>query len=125
MCNICFPTCGRCKPVSIVLFTCLNCGRADNVTRDEYLMYANLPHKLSEAEAEMHEANAGAPLLCKECGTNLLETLQRKIVPAMCKRSQIQCGFPCGRHTQDPEPSNPCTTMVPIGPYLPDADLRQ
>ncbi len=117
MCNICFPTCGRCKPISIVVFTCLSCGKPDNVTREEYLMYTNLPHKLSDAELKMRADNGGAPLLCKECGNDLLETLRQKIQPTMCKRSQIQCGFPCGRHTQDPTPDNPCATMVPIGPY--------
>lgn len=117
MCDICLPTCGLCKPISIVMFTCMECGKAGNVTREEYLMHMGLPHRLSEAEAKMHEANAGAPLLCKECGCDLLETLQRKIQPASCRRSQILCGFPCGRHTQDPDPSNPCKTMVPIGSY--------
>lgn len=117
MCNVCFPTCGRCRPVSIVTFTCLECGKADKVSREEYLMYTELPHKLSEYEQKMHAANAGAPLLCKECGGNLLETLRQKIAPAQCKRSQILCGFPCGRHTQDHNPSDPCATMVPVGAY--------
>ena len=117
MCNICFPTCGRCRPISIVTFACPECGKADKVTREEYLMFTGRPHKLSEFEEKMHAENGGAPRVCAGCGCDLSDFLQQKITPTACKRSQITCGFPCGRHEQDPEPGNPCMTMVPVGPY--------
>ncbi len=120
MCNVCFPTCGRCRPVSIVTFTCPNCGKSDSVTREEYLMYTGRPHKLSDAERAMHESNGGAPRLCKGCGVNLASLLEERITPASCRRSRILCGFPCGRHTQDEDPDNPCATMVPVGEYSED-----
>lgn len=124
MCNICFPTCGRCRPISIVTFTCPECGKSDSMSREEYLMFTKRPHRLTEAEKLLHEKNDGAPRLCKGCGCNLYDALQKKITPAPCKRSNILCGFPCGRHTQDPDPENLCVTMVPVGEYR-EEDLGQ
>lgn len=122
MCEVCLPTCGICKPMSVVMFACEECEMPGHVTREEYLMYAGLPHRLSEAELKMHGANAGKSLLCKECGRDLLETLRKRVPPAPCKRSRIICGFPCGCCMHDHDPSNPCKTMVPVGPY-PEGDL--
>lgn len=121
MCNICFPTCGRCRPVSIVTFACPECGKPDSTTREGYLMHTGRPHKLADFEKMMHEENAGRPLRCKECGCDLTETLQQRVIPASCKRSQILCGFPCGRRVQDADPENPCSTMVPMGDYREEA----
>ena len=123
MCNICFPTCGRCRPISIVTFTCSKCGKSDSISREEYLMFTKRPHRLTEAEKLLHDKNDGAPRLCKGCGCNLYDVLQQKITPAACKRSNILCGFPCGRHTQDPDPENLCATMVPMGEYR-EEDLK-
>ena len=86
-------------------------------------MFTKRPHRLTEAEKLLHEKNDGAPRLCKGCGCNLYDVLQQKITPAACKRSNILCGFPCGRHTQDPDPENLCATMVPMGEYR-EEDLK-
>lgn len=87
MCEACLPTCGICKPMSVVMFVCEECEMPGNVSREEYLMYAGLPHRLTEGEAKMHEANAGSPLLCKECVCDLLEMLKKKVRPAPCRRT--------------------------------------
>lgn len=112
----CNPTCGRCRPKGIVEINCPECGMPNSMTREEYLLFFDLPHRKSILEKKMLErGGVGAPS-CKACGRKLAEPFRRAIAPKPCNPQQVICGFPCGRSDEPREEGTPpCKTMVPLG----------
>lgn len=90
--------------------------RPCQMTRDEYLIRSGLPHKRSIMEKKMIERGETEAILCDACGADLIETFRREIEPLPCTRSQVICGFPCGRRNEaHVEGVMPCPHMVPVG----------
>lgn len=112
----CNPLCGDCRPKRIVQVRCPECGAVAQMTRDEYLLYFDLPHRKSVLEQKIVERGGVPDPLCGQCGAALTEAFRAEIQPAECKSNRILCGFPCGRKS-DPyrEGSRGCPTMVPLG----------
>ena len=112
----CNPLCGDCRPKRIVQTHCPECGLLAEMSRDEYLIYFELPHRKSVMEKKIIERGGVAVPKCAGCGADLTEAFDAAIQPAECRSNRIVCGFPCGRKN-DPyrEGSRGCPTMVPLG----------
>lgn len=111
----CNPSCGQCRPKRIFTVHCPDCGAPREVTREEYLILFDLPHRKNPIERKLIERGAGETPYCKGCGRDLTETVRGAIVPAPCRAQRILCGFPCGRSSEpEREGAMPCPTMVPL-----------
>jgi len=85
------------------------------MSRDEYLVFFELPHRKSVMGKKIVERGGVAAPKCAGCGASLVETFREAVQPAPCHSNRIVCGFPCGRKN-DPyrEGSRGCPTMVPL-----------
>ena len=112
----CNPLCGNCRPKRIVEVPCPACSMPNSITREEYLILFDLPHRQSVLEKKIIERGGVKPPTCKACGADLLEAFRGAVQAAECKENRVICGFPCGR-SEDPyrEGAKPCPTMVPLG----------
>lgn len=112
----CNPLCGDCRPKRIVQISCPECTATNSITRDEYLVLFDLPHRKSVMDKKIAERGGVERPTCTVCGADLLQAFDDAVTPAECKGNRVICGFPCGRRN-DPyrEGSRPCATMVPVG----------
>ena len=112
----CNPLCGDCRPKRIVQVHCPECGLLAEMSRDEYLIYFELPHRKGIMGKKIIERGGVSTPRCAGCGIDLTEAFREAVQPAECKSNRIICGFPCGRKN-DPyrEDSRACPTMVPLG----------
>lgn len=112
----CDPRCGKCRPRRIVEAACPACGHLGSITREEYLLLFDLPHKRNVMEEKIIERGGVEHPVCPMCGADLVETFRAAVVPKPCHVSRIVCGFPCGRCNEPfREGCLPCPTMVPVG----------
>lgn len=111
----CDPRCGQCRPKRIVEADCPRCGAPSSMTREEYLVYFELPHRASIMEKKMLErGGVGAPR-CASCGCDLMKAFKAAVPPEPCRLQQVLCGFPCGRRNEPRKgDAPPCPTMVPL-----------
>ena len=111
----CNPECDKCSPREIVAVNCPSCGTKNTLERVRYLRHFDLPHHQDIVEKKVLEMFPDEPLACTGCGINLEEVFDDAVQPLPCMRSGILCGFPCGRHVEQPDDSKPrCKTMVPL-----------
>lgn len=111
----CDPRCGLCRPRRIVEADCPRCGAPHVMTREEYLVYFELPHRPSIMEKKMLERGAVEAPRCTSCGYDLEEVFEVAVSPEPCSLQQVLCGFPCGRRNESRrEDTSPCQTMVPL-----------
>ncbi|MBO4353013.1 MAG: hypothetical protein J5818_05925 [Eggerthellaceae bacterium] len=112
----CNPRCGNCRPKGIVEARCSQCGLDNEMSREEYLILFDLPHKKSILELKMLERGGVESPVCASCGADMKAAFEGAVVPKECKSNRVICGFPCGR-ADDPyrEDALPCPTMVPLG----------
>lgn len=112
----CNPRCGNCRPKRIVDAVCPECHFPNEMSREEYLLYFDLPHTKSIIEEKIIERGGPAKPVCKSCGRDLTEAFRAAVTPRPCHENRVICGFPCGR-ADGPyrEGSLPCPTMVPLG----------
>ena len=121
MCWGCKATCNNCKPAEQLYATCPECGFPNGFTRDQFLMYYNLPHRKSDKEVEIRKSWNGTVPACEKCGADMTQTLRDEVTPAACVQSHIICGYPCGqRKVPLPPGRKPCTKMVPLARYRGD-----
>lgn len=112
--------CGNCKPPEQFAVLCPECGSPHAFLREEYLFYANLPHRLGPGEEGLRKSLEGRRPECARCGAELTEPMMAAIVPEPCAKSRIVCGYPCGqKDVQLSGGSRPCTKMVPLARYEP------
>lgn len=111
----CNPTCGKCRPKRIVEATCPQCGGACSMGREEYLLFFGLPHKHSVIDEKILARGGSAAPTCKFCGADMVKPFKDAVVPEVCKKSQVLCGFPCGGRFEEPRKGvRPCQHMVPL-----------
>lgn len=112
----CDPRCGKCRPKRIVETKCPVCGHLCSITREEYLLLFDLPHKRNVMEEKILEHGGVERPVCSMCGSDMKEAFRVSVSPKPCRANRVVCGFPCGR-SDDPykEGRLPCTTMVPVG----------
>lgn len=111
----CNPECDKCSPKEVVTVACPACGMRNSLERVRYLRHFGLPHNPTIVEKKVLEMFPDAPLACTACGHDLEQAFDDAMEPLPCTRSGILCGFPCGRHVEEPDPSRPrCKTMVPL-----------
>lgn len=112
----CNPKCGNCRPKRIVEARCPECGFENEMTREEYLILFDLPHKKSILEQKIIERGGVESPVCALCGADTVSAFESAVVPRECKSNRVVCGFPCGR-SDDPYRKGglPCPTMVPVG----------
>ena len=86
------------------------------MSREEYLLLFDLPHKKNILEQKIIERGGVEEPTCMMCGQPLTDAFKAAVEPRACSVSRIVCGFPCGR-SEEPyrEGSLPCPTMVPVG----------
>ena len=112
----CNPKCGNCRPKRIVEARCPKCGLDNEMTREEYLILFDLPHKKSILERKILERGGVEPPVCASCGADMTTAFKNAVAPRECKSNRVVCGFPCGRcDDMYREGSLPCPTMVPVG----------
>lgn len=112
----CNPECDTCSPKQILAVQCPRCGARNTLKREEYLYHFDLPHKKSIMEQKMLEKGLEYSVSCVFCGADLEQVYKDAVEPKECKRMGILCGFPCGRHKEEPNGTNErCNTMVPLG----------
>lgn len=118
MCYACNPSCGRCRPKRVISVECPQCGAPHSLSREEFLLLFDLPHKKSILERKMIERDGVQAPACGVCGASLAEAFRQAVEPRECKRSRIVCGYPCGRCDEVAEegtaPEAPCAFMVPL-----------
>ena len=108
MCFSCNPFCGNCKPPVCLSVICDDCGRANIISRQDYLDARGLPYKGS--------SHRKVRIVCEKCGKDLSDSLEGRVKPKPCYRSHIICGYPCGRSVEKPKPQeSACENMVPLG----------
>lgn len=111
----CDPRCGQCRPKRIVEADCPQCGMPHSMTREEYLIYFGLPHRVGILEKKMLERGAVQAPRCPSCGCDLAKAFEAAVPPAPCRLQQVLCGFPCGRRNEPRKVDTPpCRTMVPL-----------
>ena len=112
----CDPRCGKCKPKRLVEVACPDCGFMNSMSREEYLLFFNLPHKKNVLEKKILERGGVLAPACMMCGGGLTEAFEAAVQPRECQCNRVICGFPCGR-SEEPyrEGTLPCPTMVPVG----------
>lgn len=121
----CNPLCGNCRPKRIVQATCPGCGAQNEMTREEYLILFELPHRQNVIEKKIIERGGVKPPLCSVCGQDLRQAFDDAVVPRGCKSNRVVCGYPCGRSEDPYRPDAlPCPTMVPLG-KLPEPVCEQ
>lgn len=96
----CNPLCGDCRPKRIVQAPCPQCSHVCSITRDEYLVLFNLPHKQSVMDRKIQERGGVERPACPACGADMLDAFDAAVTPAVCKGNRVVCGFPCGRATR-------------------------
>lgn len=112
----CNPLCGQCRPKRIVEASCPQCGAPRSMTREEYLIYFDLPHRASVLERKMLERGGVETPRCESCGCDMTEAFRAAVQPAPCRLHRVICGFPCGRSAEPhKEGTPPCKTVVPLG----------
>ena len=125
MCFNCNPFCGNCKPPLTLCVLCPDCGTANMMTREQYLMYRGLKHRMTPEEREMHAAWDGNHPACEKCGNDIFDAMAERVRTKPCYRSHIICGYPCGKsNTPLKEGEEPCQKMVPLEKFtdeLPDS----
>ena len=116
----CDPRCGKCRPKRLVEAACPVCGFTNSMTREEYLLFFELPHEKNILEQKLIERGGVQAPTCTMCGAGLTPTFAAAVQPRECLRNCIVCGFPCGR-CEEPyqEGLLPCSTMVPVGKLQP------
>ena len=115
MCWGCRPMCDSCKPPLYFSVTCPSCGLPVTTTREEYLMYFNLPHRLTDEERRMRKEREGERPFCPSCGADVTDVVRDAITPQPGLKSGIVCGYPCGQRTIEPRPGmKRCDKMVPL-----------
>ena len=111
----CNPECDKCSPKEVVAVTCPSCGTRNTLDRYHYLRHFDLPHAQDIVERKVLAMSPDTSLACTACDADLEDVYDDAITPLPCTRSGIVCGFPCGRHAEQPDPSKPrCKTMVPL-----------
>lgn len=112
----CDPRCGKCRPRRIVEAACPACGHRASITREEFLILFDLPHKRNVMEGKLLERGGVERPACPVCGTDMMDAFRAAVPPKPCRANRVVCGFPCGR-CDDPfkEGRLPCPTMVPVG----------
>ncbi len=112
----CNPACGKCRPKRIVEIACPECGAPNSITREEYLLLFDLPHRKSILDTKLIERGGIGTPSCKACGRDLTLAYEEAVNPAPCHLQRIICGFPCGRSIEPhKDDTPPCRTMVPLG----------
>lgn len=107
--------CGNCKPPLYFSVLCPECGRPSTITREEFLMYFDLPHRLTDEERRMRVDRVGEQPKCAVCEADITDVVRKAIVPEECIKSGIVCGYPCGQRTVAPrEGAKACMHMVPL-----------
>ncbi len=116
MCETCNPLCGGCRPAQLKVLVCSVCGKGMLVTRDECLFQLKRPHRQSKMVEGMFAGEEPGTLVCGNCGADIMDVLQEKVVPLECSYSGIVCGYPCGRRVKVRQEGEPrCATQVPLG----------
>lgn len=122
----CNPSCGKCRPRRIVEVCCPRCGSANSLTREEYLIGFDLPHRMSIPEKKMLEKGTVKAPVCASCTADLSEVYRNAVPPRNCHLQNVLCGFPCGRSSEPFDPKAPkCQTMVPLGKMTPEGDEQE
>ncbi len=107
--------CGACKPPLYFSVLCPVCGTPATVTREEFLMYFDLPHRLTDEERRMRVERAGERPTCAQCTSDITDAVRAAVMPEPCVKHGIVCGYPCGQRTVKPrQGAKPCPTMVPV-----------
>ena len=111
----CDPRCGKCRPKRLVEVACPSCGFTNSMSREEYLLFFDLPHRKNILEQKILERGGVPAPICSMCGEPLAEAFKAAIVPRECSLNRVVCGFPCGR-SDEPyrEGALSCPTMVPL-----------
>ena len=111
----CNPSCGQCRPKRIFTVNCPDCGAPREITREEYLILFDLPHRKNLVERKRLERGPVETPRCRGCGRDLTESVRAAITPADCLNQKIVCGYPCGRASEPArEQALPCPTIVPL-----------
>ena len=88
------------------------------MTREACLHFLGRPHRVTDREREMIESGEIGEPVCRKCGADLHDALERQIRPTECSFSGIVCGYPCGRCSRMRLVSDePCETQVPMGRF--------
>ena len=75
----CNPLCGDCRPKRIVQAHCPECGLLAEMSRDEYLIYFDLPHRKSVMEKKIIERGGVSTPTCTGCGVDLTEAFREAV----------------------------------------------
>lgn len=112
----CNPTCGKCKPKRIIQAACPACGKVEEMSREEYLLLFDLPHRHTVMDRKIMEKGGPAKPECSMCDTDMTESFRDAVEPLPCQKSRVLCGYPCGGRTEPyREGVSPCMQMVPLG----------
>ena len=118
--SACNPTCGKCRPKGIIEVVCPECGVICRMTREEYLIYFELPHRKTVFDRKIIERGGVQPPVCETCNAALTETFRAAVSPLPCRKSGVMCGYPCGGRFDQPSANGAsCPTVVPVGKYDP------
>lgn len=115
MCWGCRPTCDNCKPPLYFYVSCPSCDYPHKVTREEYLLLMNYPHRRSAEEKDKTPEQIIQGLVCTHCGCDLSGNVKGCIEPKPCIQSNVLCGYPCGQRNQVYDiHAKRCEKMVPL-----------
>jgi hypothetical protein len=111
----CNPTCGKCRPKRIIQASCPVCGKTEEMTREEYLLFFNLPHRRNVMDRKIIEEGGPSTPRCAMCGADMTALFKEAVKPLPCRKSRVVCGYPCGGCNEPyREGAMPCAQMVPL-----------